>query len=63
MDDRKEKPKSLDQDPYFLLAQAEMDRLLVKDVVNSCGEVKVGRNLKCPCGSGRKYKHCCGSST
>ncbi|MGI3187294.1 SEC-C metal-binding domain-containing protein, partial [Nioella aestuarii] len=21
---------------------------------------KVGRNTPCPCGSGRKYKHCCG---
>ena len=23
--------------------------------------VKTGRNDPCPCGSGRKYKHCCGS--
>ncbi|MBR3772731.1 MAG: SEC-C domain-containing protein [Clostridium sp.] len=23
-------------------------------------EKKIGRNDKCPCGSGRKYKHCCG---
>ena len=22
---------------------------------------KTGRNEKCPCGSGKKYKHCCGS--
>ena len=22
---------------------------------------KVGRNDKCPCGSNKKYKHCCGS--
>ena len=22
---------------------------------------KVGRNEKCPCGSKKKYKHCCGS--
>jgi uncharacterized ion transporter superfamily protein YfcC len=21
--------------------------------------VKVGRNAPCPCGSGKKYKHCC----
>ena len=21
----------------------------------------VGRNAKCPCGSGRKFKHCCGT--
>ena len=23
-------------------------------------EVKIGRNDPCPCGSGRKYKKCCG---
>ena len=23
-------------------------------------KVKVGRNDPCPCGSGKKYKHCCG---
>src|SRR5882672_6550540 len=23
--------------------------------------VKPGRNQPCPCGSGKKYKHCCGS--
>ena len=23
-------------------------------------EVKVGRNDECPCGSGKKYKNCCG---
>jgi preprotein translocase subunit SecA len=22
--------------------------------------VKIGRNKPCPCGSGKKYKHCCG---
>jgi predicted aspartyl protease len=24
---------------------------------------KVGRNEKCPCGSGKKYKKCCGAAT
>jgi uncharacterized protein YecA (UPF0149 family) len=24
---------------------------------------KVGRNNPCPCGSGKKYKHCCGKIT
>jgi preprotein translocase subunit SecA len=24
------------------------------------GNKKVGRNEPCPCGSGKKYKHCCG---
>ena len=26
----------------------------------SADNKKVGRNEKCPCGSGKKYKHCCG---
>ena len=28
---------------------------------NSYSDKKVGRNTKCPCGSGKKYKYCCGS--
>ncbi len=32
----------------------------VQQVVRS-GE-KVGRNDPCPCGSGKKYKKCCGAS-
>jgi uncharacterized protein len=24
---------------------------------------KIGRNAPCPCGSGKKYKHCCGNAT
>ncbi len=27
------------------------------------GERKVGRNEPCPCGSGRKFKHCCGKAS
>ena len=30
-----------------------------KTVVN---EVKIGRNDPCPCGSGKKYKKCCGAA-
>jgi preprotein translocase subunit SecA len=26
-------------------------------------EAKIGRNDPCPCGSGKKYKHCHGAST
>ena len=25
------------------------------------GHVRLGRNQPCPCGSGRKFKRCCGS--
>ena len=30
-------------------------------IENTKTNLKVGRNEKCPCGSGKKYKHCCGS--
>ncbi len=26
-------------------------------------EAKIGRNEPCPCGSGKKYKKCCGAAT
>jgi len=38
-----------------LLAQAERKRAELTDVPSE----KIGRNEPCPCGSGKKYKHCC----
>ncbi|NEX21510.1 hypothetical protein G3480_14530 [Thiorhodococcus mannitoliphagus] len=39
---------------------SDLERMLnpVKAAVSS----KVGRNDPCPCGSGKKYKKCCGAS-
>ena len=28
----------------------------------AAGGTKIGRNAPCPCGSGKKYKRCCGAS-
>jgi uncharacterized protein len=41
----------------------EQDRLRM-DAMQSTGPstLKVGRNASCPCGSGKKYKKCCGRS-
>jgi len=33
----------------------------VKEEENNQPAKKVGRNEPCPCGSGKKYKHCCGA--
>jgi uncharacterized protein len=45
----------------------EAQRLLSKYPLQSRGSRqisrKVGRNESCPCGSGKKYKHCCGKLT
>ena len=35
------------------------DRAPIQQVVRS--GAKVGRNDPCPCGSGKKYKKCCGA--
>lgn len=41
---------------------SDVERLLSgqQSVKAAKTEAKVGRNDPCPCGSGRKYKHCCG---
>ena len=46
----------------------EAQRLLGKDLLGDMTTFrrtmpKIGRNEPCPCGSGRKFKHCCGKTT
>jgi preprotein translocase subunit SecA len=41
-----------------VMAQAEADGSRKKRL--KAGSKKIGRNDPCPCGSGKKYKHCCG---
>jgi SWIM/SEC-C metal-binding protein len=38
---------------------ADLERLL-NPIKPTTAEKKVGRNEPCPCGSGKKYKKCCG---
>ncbi|OCW83572.1 preprotein translocase subunit SecA [Pelagibacteraceae bacterium GOM-A4] len=33
----------------------------IKENLTSIAKSKVGRNQQCPCGSGKKYKYCCGA--
>ncbi len=45
----------------------ELKRLLLKEILSSvnapsAAEKNVGRNDLCPCGSGKKYKKCCGKA-
>jgi len=35
--------------------------ILLHPVKSRIAEKKVGRNEPCPCGSGKKYKKCCGN--
>jgi SEC-C motif-containing protein len=45
------------QDGVWLYDEGTID---AKPIVRS--SPKVGRNDPCPCGSGKKYKHCCGKA-
>lgn len=56
--------------PEALAEYAEMGRAIWKAVLSARkedgrpaeAEPRIGRNAPCPCGSGKKYKRCCGSS-
>ncbi len=52
--------EKLDKLPEYYLenyTESEPEQEMQGTVVN---EYKVGRNEPCPCGSGKKYKKCCG---
>jgi len=46
-----------------LIVSTEAERKISpeKTSLNETKKRKIQRNEKCPCGSGKKYKHCCGS--
>ena len=58
--------KNIDTDAFLKNAETVLIRKIQKDnVAQSLGGAtpksgKVGRNNPCPCGSGKKYKKCCG---
>jgi len=41
----------------IVIQKNEEEKILEKNTKS----IKTGRNEKCPCGSGKKFKHCCGS--
>ncbi len=40
----------------------EYESFASKEPVSALKSRKIGRNQPCPCGSGKKYKHCCGKN-
>jgi hypothetical protein len=48
-------------DPAEIIAAHERESLQSPSLVRRSGLRKIGRNEPCPCGSGEKYKRCCGS--
>ncbi|MBE5736209.1 MAG: preprotein translocase subunit SecA [Clostridiales bacterium] len=69
------KPEKAPETPANAEANAELDKLMkapsnIEMVTNSTEKTEakkkgklVGRNDACPCGSGKKYKNCCGKDT
>ena len=52
--DTKEEPTSALEEPKPAASEIELPKPIKRDLP------KVGRNDPCPCGSGKKYKKCCG---
>jgi preprotein translocase subunit SecA len=44
------------------MEESNSDMTLNSDEMITSGEKKIARNEPCPCGSGKKYKQCCGKS-
>lgn len=54
-------PESNGEKPDRIDSQSILDLPVWDDIViPHPGNKKIGRNTPCPCGSGKKYKHCCG---
>ncbi len=47
--------------PFKKSSEKKPQTKIVKES-GASGDVKVGRNDPCPCGSGKKYKKCCGKN-
>ncbi len=56
---KKEPVQKQEATPMAQVVPGGMDNAR-KQPVGVGGKRKVGRNEPCPCGSGKKYKHCCG---
>jgi preprotein translocase subunit SecA len=55
-------PEQITAPPQGPLAEPQPERGPVEPVAQFVRETKkVGRNEPCPCGSGKKYKHCHGA--
>lgn len=64
-DTRSEKEKFLMLDQYLELKQPYLQKVTIKEIkeqrIREDIEI-VGRKQPCPCGSGKRFKHCCGKN-
>ena len=45
---------------YYNIQEQEYPAPTATKIIGTRRPPKVGRNERCPCGSGKKYKKCCG---
>ena len=50
----------LDETDKLNKLSEEYAKSRIRSFLSQTGQNKVGRNQPCPCGSGKKYKQCCG---
>jgi hypothetical protein len=48
---------------YFRAEQVRAKHSSLASMTSRRVQPKIGRNELCPCGSGKKFKHCCGKIT
>ncbi|MBF0159986.1 MAG: preprotein translocase subunit SecA [Magnetococcales bacterium] len=53
-------PEEIDQMEAARASERDRHLSMHHDPASAAGDEKIGRNSPCPCGSGQKYKHCCG---
>ena len=58
----KNPPPKQTASPMAKVANASRGGAAASKVTEKVEGKKVGRNDPCPCGSGKKYKHCCGAN-
>ena len=42
-----------------IISAKSMNSVYTKETLTNASALKVGRNISCPCGSGKKFKKCC----
>jgi len=58
--DKRDKEIGTEDNPLPLISFKDRSKKNPGNNTNSTTSRKIGRNDPCPCGSGKKYKKCCG---
>jgi preprotein translocase subunit SecA len=62
-EDKRDEELGTDDNPLPLIPFQNQSKKSAVTTTKSSRSRKIGRNDPCPCGSGKKYKKCCGRET